>query len=197
MHPKPSFSATLLAVLALDDSEKITLQALVAGMHAHARAGLIILFALPNCLPSLPGTSAITGLPLLYLTLQMLLGQPVRLPNFLGERSLPRAELIKGLTRALPSLNRVEMLLHPRLILITAPLGLRLIGGLGFLLSLLIMLPIPFANILPALSLVLIGLGILESDGAVTLAGIALAIASVVFVIAIYWTLILGALSLT
>jgi hypothetical protein len=196
MQSKPSFSATLLAVLAAEDSDRITLSALITGLHAHARAGLIILFALPNCLPSLPGTSAITGLPLVYLLAQMLRGQPVRLPEFLGRRSLPRAPLLAAITRALPKLIWIERLLHPRLAAVTAPTGLRMIGALGLLLSVLIMLPIPFANILPALSLVLIGLGLLESDGVITLAGVALALLSVVLVIAIYWTLILGALSL-
>ena len=196
MQSTPRFSTTLMAVLNANMSDRITLGFLVAGMKDQARASLIILFALPNTLPSLPGTSAVTGLPLLYLTLQMLLNRNIHLPAFLTERSLPRLSLLAGVARAMPALTRIETMLRPRLLAITTGIGLRLIGWLCLMLSVLIMLPIPFANILPAISLVLIGLGILEHDGVFTLAGVALAFGSILLVIVIYWTLIVGALTL-
>lgn len=196
MQTTPRFSTTLLAMLNENTDDRITLGALIAGMKDQARASLIILFALPNTLPSLPGTSAVTGLPLIYLTLQMLLNRNIELPAFLADRSLPRASLLAGVTRVMPGLTRIETMLRPRLLAITTDIGLRLIGWLCFMLSVLIMLPIPFANILPAISLVMIGLGILEHDGVFTLAGIALALGSILLVIVIYWTLIAGALSL-
>ncbi|MFZ9131896.1 MAG: exopolysaccharide biosynthesis protein, partial [Gemmobacter sp.] len=48
---------------------------LLERMQGRAHTALLVLFALPNALPSIPGTSAVTGVPLLYLSLQLALGR--------------------------------------------------------------------------------------------------------------------------
>ncbi len=196
MQDRSRFSATLREAVTQGDGDRITLQTLVEGMRSQAAASLMLLFALPNTLPSIPGTSAVTGLPLVYVTLCMMLGRPLILPRLLGERSLSRRGLQAGIDRIMPGLIRIERLLRPRWSFLTTGAAQRGMGALCLFLSVLIMLPIPFANILPALSLIIIGLGLLESDGAFALGGVAMAVTSVAIVLVIYGSLIMGALAL-
>lgn len=188
-YPKP-FSQQLLQLARNGDSENVSLGDLLAGIKSHARATLLILFALPNLLPGLPGTSAVTGLPLVYLTLQMLLGRPVWLPGFIANRAISRASLLTILTRAEPYFARIERVMHPRLALLSGPQTQRLIGGIGLLLSLLVMLPIPLGNFLPALAILVAALGLLARDGYFILAAAVLAVAAVILLVGVYWAAI-------
>ena len=56
-------SQQLLRLAETGDTERVSLGDLLGGIKTHARATLLILFAIPNLLPGLPGTSAVTGLP--------------------------------------------------------------------------------------------------------------------------------------
>lgn len=188
-QPTP-FSAQLLLLIRSGSSERVSLGDLADGIKSHARATLLILFALPNLLPGLPGTSAITGLPLVYLTFQMLLGRPVWLPGFIANRSLLRANLLALVHRAEPYFARIERVLHPRLPALSSAQAQRVIGGLGVLLSLLVMLPIPMGNFLPALAILIAALGLLGRDGWFILAAGVLAVAAVIVLVAVYWALI-------
>ena len=67
-------------------------------------------------------------------------------------------------------------------------------GGLGLLLSILIMLPIPLGNMLPALSILLIALGLLERDGVFVLAGLTTAALSLIVLSVFYWALVKAAI---
>jgi hypothetical protein len=183
-------SQQLLRLAQSGDSERVSLGDLLDGIKTHARATMLILFALPNLLPGLPGTSAVTGLPLVYLTLQMLLGRPAWLPGFIADRSLLRANLLALLTRAAPHLARVERILHPRLPSLSSENAQRIIGAIGMFLSLLVMLPIPLGNFLPALAILIAALGLLGNDGAFILAAAVIAVSAVIVLVGVYWAVI-------
>lgn len=183
-------SQQLLGLVQAGNSERVSLGDLVAGIKTDARAMLLILFAVPNLLPGLPGTSAITGLPLVVLMFQMMLGRKVWLPGFIANRALLRANLLALLNRAAPHLARIERVLHPRLPHLSAEPAQRIIGGIGVVLSVLVMLPIPLGNFLPALAIFIAALGLLGRDGVFILAAGALAISAVVALIAVYWAVI-------
>ncbi len=183
-------SQQLLRLAQNGDSERVSLGDLVNGIKTHARATLLILFAIPNLLPGLPGTSAVTGLPLVYLTLQMMLGRPAWLPGFIANRSLLRANLLALLTKAAPHLARIERFLHPRLPRLSHENAQRIIGGIGILLSLLVMLPIPLGNFLPALAILIAALGLLGNDGYFILAAAVIALSAVIVLVGVYWAVI-------
>ncbi|GLS85061.1 ABC transporter permease [Cypionkella aquatica] len=191
-NPKPKipFSQQLLQLAQDGSSERVSLGDLLAGIKAHARATLLILFAIPNLLPGLPGTSAVTGLPLVYLTLQMMLGRPVWLPGFIANRSLLRANLLAILTKAEPYLARIERVLHPRLSSLSSPQAQRIIGGVGVILSVLVMLPIPLGNFLPALAILIAALGLLAQDGYFIIAALVIAVLAVIVLVGVYWAVI-------
>ena len=172
--PRPvGLTDTLLSLTKGDDqSERLSLAQIVASLSDQARGVLMILFALPNCLPGIPGTSAITGLPLVFLTLQMALNLPPWLPGFIAKRSVSRQWLAGVMIKAEPWLRRIERLVHPRLMVLTSDPAERLVGGLGLVLSLVIMMPIPLGNTLPALAILVFSVGFVGRDGAWVLGGL-------------------------
>ncbi len=184
----PPLSHLLAKMLEQGSGEYITVAELLSGIKTQALAIMLILFALPNVVPSLPGTSAITGLPLVILTLQMRVGQKLWLPAIIANRAVPREGLAQVLTKANPTLIKIERLLRPRLLLLTTPFLQRLLGAGLLALSVMIMLPIPLGNIVPAISILLIALGLTQRDGICVLVGIATAIGSVTLLAVFYWT---------
>ena len=95
--------------------------------------------------------------------------------------------------RAVPVLRFLEKMIHPRW---TTPLEAtkRLVGIVVMLLSIaLVLTPIPFSNVVPALVIALISLAYLEEDG--LLLSIALLGAAVVLTVAAaaVWQTVLGA----
>jgi hypothetical protein len=82
--------------------------------------------------------------------------------------------------RALPFLERVERLLRPRLTMLLSWTGERLVGIAILILALILTLPIPFANWLPACGIAIFGLAIVEKDGVAVLVGLGFVVASVI-----------------
>lgn len=185
--PALPLSKLLAETVSAGQSDYVSIAELLSGIKTQALAIMLILFALPNIPPSLPGTSAITGLPLVILTLQMALGQSLWLPQLIANRAVPRAGLLAVLTWADPYFHKVERLLRPRALTLTTPVMKQVIGGLMLILSILIMLPIPLGNTLPSMAIVFIAMGLAQRDGVFVVGGLAVAAIAVVGLIAVYW----------
>lgn len=185
----------ILAAIANDASrERISVANLLTVLQDRAVAALIFIFALPNVVPVPPGTSAILGAPLLFLTAQLALGMRPWLPKLITERSMARADFAALIARAGPWLARAERLLRPRLGLLARPPAEYAVGALSLLLAIIVFLPIPLGNMLPAFAICLFALGILERDGVWVLAGLVTAVASVALVWGVLYALIKSAI---
>jgi hypothetical protein len=186
----------ILAGLLEDGSrERVSVGDILERCGQRAFGAMIFLFAAPNLLPvTIPGVSALFGAPLLFLTWQLAYGRgTVWLPAFILKRSFARKDFEKIVNAILPGLRRIERVARPRLALLTTPAGERLIGIIGFLLAMIIFLPIPFGNILPGLALALLALGILERDGLAVLAGTIAAFTGFVLVSGVVYGLVWAA----
>ncbi|MBA3058384.1 MAG: exopolysaccharide biosynthesis protein [Gammaproteobacteria bacterium] len=161
------------------EGERISIGDLLAALGDRATAALMFIFAFPNVLPTPPGTSTILGAPLIFLAAQLMLGRAPWLPAFVAKRSMSRADFRRLVKRIVPWLVRAESLLRPRLALLARPPMEYLIGVLSLLLAVLLVLPIPLGNMLPALAISLLALGVMERDGVWVLAGFAAAVAGV------------------
>lgn len=169
----------MLMVLSADPQrERISIGDLLAALGDRATAALMFIFAFPNVLPTPPGTSTILGAPLIFLAAQLMLGRAPWLPVFVAKRSMTRADFSTLVKRIVPWLVRAESLLRPRLAGLARPPMEYLIGSLSLLLAVVLVLPIPLGNMLPALAISLLALGVLERDGLWVLAGIAAAVAA-------------------
>ncbi|WP_298432408.1 exopolysaccharide biosynthesis protein [uncultured Jannaschia sp.] len=150
----------------------------LAGSRAHGIA--ILLLALPEALPlPIPSAGAILGVPLVIVTGHLAVyGEHGRLPDRLLRMAVPGRLLDATARVGAPVLRRAEALTRPRLAAIAG--RERPVGVLCLLLSLLLFLPIPFMNALPALLLLTLAWGLVQRDGAFVIAGVAGAAALVV-----------------
>ena len=74
--------------------ERIFITDILSATGRRAVVALILVFALPNVFPVPPGTSAILGTPLLFLTVQLALGKEPWLPRAITCWSFPRKDLV-------------------------------------------------------------------------------------------------------
>jgi hypothetical protein len=129
------------------------------------------------------GTSAVLGLPLVLLAAQFLYGRKTPwLPRIVAERSIARTEFIALLARVNPVLRRVERILRPRLGVLVSPAAERVLGIVLLGLSLILFLPIPFGNMLPAAAICLMSLALVEHDGLIVVLGALLGTVAVLIV---------------
>lgn len=187
-------SAILAAVAADTTRARISLGDLVGLMRERAFGVLMFLFAVPNVVPTPPGVSSVLGAPLLFLALQLMLGRREPwLPRIIADRSLPAPEFAAVLRRVVPWIARAEQLLRPRLEVLALPPGERLIGLLCLVLAIVLFLPIPLGNMLPALTISIFALAILERDGLAVLIGYGLTVASLFVVSGVVYAMALSA----
>ncbi|WP_049734424.1 exopolysaccharide biosynthesis protein [Rhizobium ecuadorense] len=142
----------------------------------------ILFLAIPALTP-IPGPfGMVFGIALALVALQIVAGgRKVWLPAIVSDRRVSPAafDLIVG--HAVPMIARVEKLVRAgRLRALTGPTAQALLGIPVFLLAVVIALPIPFGNILPVLSLVVLAVALMERDGLVTLIGLLLTSATIV-----------------
>ncbi len=175
-------SAVLRRLAAEPGRERISVQDLFAALGDRALAALLFVFAVPNVIPSPPGLSTVLGVPLLFLSGQMLLGRNAWLPAFVARRSMAREDFNALMSRVLPWLERAEKLLKPRFSGLALPPMEYLVGLVCLTLAVILVLPIPLGNIPPAFAIALMALGILERDGVWVLAGLSVTFLSLTVV---------------
>jgi hypothetical protein len=138
---------------------------------------VLFLLTLPVLLPLPPGASMLLALPLLMVAPQIALGRrTLWMPGALRRQTVKREELVKLLRRVLPLLTRFEVVVRPRLTFLTGPVGGRVVGAACTVIAVVLVLPIPFANLVPALALGFFSLGLTRRDGLMVLAGYGLII---------------------
>ncbi|BDA85661.1 ABC transporter permease [Aureimonas sp. SA4125] len=186
--------AEILVDIAEDTTrERVSVADLLLAMQDRAFGALMLIFAMPNALPTPPGTSAILGAPLVFLAAQLMFGRKPWLPKVIANRSMSRTDFAAMIGKVAPWITRAEKLLRPRLVVVARPPAEYLIGALCLLMATILILPIPLGNMLPAFTICLFSLGLLERDGIWILAGAATSIVSVVLVSGVLFALFKGA----
>lgn len=176
------FSEVLQEVAAAHQGERVSVADLVTAMRGRAIAALLFIFAFPNILPTPPGVAAVLGLPLIYLSSQLMLARQPWLPGFIANRSMTVETFRNIVARATPILNRAERMLRQRWWPLVSPGAERVLGLVCLLLSALLSLPIPLGNLLPATAICIIALALLERDGLWVILGLAATVAAFTWV---------------
>jgi hypothetical protein len=96
---------------------------------------MLFVFAVPNTIPVPPGVSGVLGAPWL--------------PAIIVFRSFARADFARILTKIGPWLEKAE----------------RLVGALTCILAIVLFLPIPLGNMLPAIAICILALGLIQQTG--------------------------------
>lgn len=187
----------ILSGLATDEGRlRISVADIFQAMGDRAFGALILIFALPNIVPTPPGTSALTGTPLVFLAAQLMLGQKPWLPRIIADRSMTRQDFASIVTRVTPWLAKAERMLRPRLGFLVYPPAEYLIGFVCLVLAVILALPVPLGNILPAIAICFFSFGILERDGICVLIGTVVAGIAGVVVAGVVYALVKGFLLL-
>ncbi|QJP12441.1 exopolysaccharide biosynthesis protein [Starkeya sp. ORNL1] len=197
-HRSPRTSELLSALVTAHSADRIELGELVHALRNRAFGLTILLFGIPNCLPMPPGIPVICGVILCLVGVQMAMGRDeLWLPGWLAARSFSRDLLERIIGRALPWVQRFEAYSRPRQVLFTGPTARRVIGLLVVVLGLELMLPIPiFGNLPPGVAVCILGLGLVERDGAFIIAGIVATLISLGVMGFLSWLLFQGALAI-
>ena len=193
-EPQRQTLSAMLRALADDTTrERVAIGDLLESLGDRALAALLFVFAFPNVLPMPPGTSALLGAPLVFLAAQLAIGRRPWLPAVIAKRSMRHADFALLVRRITPWLARAERLLKPRWSALACPPMEYLIGVVCLLMSVVVLLPVPLGNMLPALAISLFALGVLERDGVWILAGALATLAAVVLVWGVVWALVKAA----
>lgn len=159
--------------------DRITVGEIVDRFGRRAFGALLFIFSTPNLLPLPPGSSTVLGAPLVLLSPQVALGVHAPwLPRFVDDREISGTDLTRFFGRLLPAVERFEKVSRPRFHFLFGPMGDRLIGLVCTLLALVLILPIPFGNLLPALTIGVLAFSLVQRDGVFALLGYGLAAVS-------------------
>jgi hypothetical protein len=172
--------SAVLAEIAAHDRPAITVAELTQMFGGRALGALLFVFGIACFLPLPPGATTIFGAPLLVLAPQLVIGASAPwLPRRVKAQTIATEDLRAGLPRIIVWLQRIEAISRPRLVVLFSPLGERVIGLVCTLLALVLILPIPLGNMLPAATVSVFSLAMIQRDGVLALAGHAFAAASV------------------
>lgn len=172
--------------------ETVTLREVLGLLHGRGYVLLVMLLALPFCTPiPLPGLSTPLGLIITIIGVRLAFGAKPWLPAKLLDTRLPPEVFAKVFAFTRKIVLWFERLLRPRMLWLTGTARLEQLHAVPIVicaLMLLLPLPIPFSNVIPAWGIMLIAGGLLERDGVFIAAGYVAALFTVAFfaVIAIF-----------
>lgn len=191
--PATRLSDDLEALRAQCDGKSLTLGELESALKGRGFAVLLMLLALPFCFAPVPGLSMPFGAAVFLMALRIAAGQAPWLPVAVRAQVIPAnilAALIQGGIRFAYILEKMA---RPRMHFLQRWPGMMNLIGVSIALSgfvLLLPLPIPFSNLVPAWAVVFLATGMMERDGLLVLIGHFVTVLSWVF-LALCW--ILGA----
>ena len=157
------------------EEDSLSINEIVDKLQDRGFGILMFLFSFPMAipLPYPPGFTTILGLPLLFFSIQMLLGMnQVWVPKWLGKKELKVKHLAVAVRSTAFIFRKFEKFMKPRLLSFTSAKGEKLIGFVSLLCSISIALPIWFGNALPSAGIMLMSIGLLYLDGVMILIGI-------------------------
>ncbi|MBS1718293.1 MAG: exopolysaccharide biosynthesis protein [Armatimonadetes bacterium] len=177
-------SAILSEALNSDAEDAPTLGEIADKVADRGYGFVLVLLGLPTLIPILPpGASAVVGLLSSLIGLQMLVGLPEPwLPARVRRKHLSPKALATLKDKGVGILKRMERVSRRRWRSVLVPLGQKFVGLTLIAIGLVLFLPMPFMNTLPGIGITLIGIGILNRDGVIVVAGtmLCLVLASVV-----------------
>jgi hypothetical protein len=170
----------LVGEFAESGESTVSLGELVDHFGGRALAALLLIFGLACALPLPPGATTVFGLPLVLLSPQLVFAAKAPwVPATLRRRRFSGAQMQPVFSRIAAWLKRMEAITRPRLGLLVGGVGQIAIGLVCTVFALVLILPIPLGNMLPAATVSAFSLALIQRDGVVALIGWALAAASV------------------
>ncbi|MEO1390527.1 MAG: exopolysaccharide biosynthesis protein [Cyanobacteria bacterium J06634_6] len=156
-------------------SAEVTLNEILEIAGERTFGFLFVLLSLPSALPiPAPGYSTPFGIVMFLLAVQLIIGreQPW-MPDKFRKKGFERQKIQGLIGKGIPWLQKIELVARPRLTPVcTSRVGQMVLGVAIALMSISMMIPIPLTNTLPAIGIFVTGFGLLDDDGAISLAGL-------------------------
>lgn len=145
----------------------------VEALDERAYGFLLLLLALPCCVPFIYVLPQLVALPMLALAGQLALGRTTPwLPVALSNRTFSIPDFEHVLNRSAKYIGWVERLSRPRLRFLSQSIGIRIVGALLMIPCASILVPLPSTNTLPGIGVAIASLGLIERDGLLILGGL-------------------------
>ena len=160
---------------------------------------LFVILSLPSALPlPAPVISIPFGIIMIVLAVQLIIGREEPwLPKKFAKRPIKLETAQKFVKKGIPFLQKIEAVSRPRLPFVCTTIPGKIIIGLVIaLMSSFMMIPIPGTNTLPAIGIFVTGFGLLEDDGAISLAGLTICSIAAILIGSVFAALIWGGTSL-
>jgi len=181
-------SDVLSVTLSTLPNGSISLGDLIERLDRRSYSSVFLLLAM-LCL--LPGVSIIAGFVMLFPAAQMAFGfRAPKFPRIIREYQIAVRPLQKWGLRTVPFIIKLEQFIKPRFSLFANSLAQRMLGVFVLILSLVVAIPFPLSNYLPAIAVICLSLGLLERDGLMILVGIAIGIAATAFGVSVFYLLL-------
>lgn len=172
-------------------SAEIEMNQIISILAGKGYAALLVIFTLPFCFPiQIPGFSTPFGITLALLGLRIGLGMQPWWPQFILTKKLSSKTIKKIAENTIGVVTKLRRITHPRLFFFTKnPICHRINGFLISVLSIFLSLPLPlpFTNLVSALPIFFIGIGLLEDDGLFIIIGYFLSLICFAYFIALYF----------
>jgi hypothetical protein len=188
------FSDVLMDIIRTIPADGLTLGELLERLSERSLLVLCMFLTIPFLLPvSIPGSSVPFGLVIMLNGIGIVIGRPPWLPKRFLNHHIRAHHLSGMLEKGVHLFLRMEKLMHPRLFTLThGPTVGRLNAALLVVSGGLLMLPLPLplSNTLPAYAVLFLAAGNLERDGYLVGAGYLMIFLSVTYlsVVAVLWT---------
>jgi len=180
-----SLSELFASALDTDEDGQVTLAEVLDRVAERGFGLLLFVLGLPNLIPFLPpGSSGVFGALIILIGLQILLGLPRPwLPKRLQNYRLTPKVIHALQSRGVAFMKRLERISKPRWAKVENPVSMRIMALLVILLGLVLFSPLPLMNTLPAILIMLMGIGILNRDGLLLMAGMLFSAVLLVFLV--------------
>ena len=157
-------------------AERVTAGELLALLGNASYPMVILVLSVLNMIPGPPGYGGTIALAIMAVTVTMLVGRPLRLGGWIGRRPLPGRllERMIGQMRWLAQL--IARVSRPRLGALTGPRSEYFLGIFILVVSLPMVLPIPFINAVPNTGIAVICVSRINRDGVGVLLGMLIAV---------------------
>jgi hypothetical protein len=173
MPDLPKVSEILRQFIAAHEEKGSTIREMVHFFGDRAFGFLLLVFALICIIPlPIPGIHMFLSLPLFYLSFQQMVGRrEIWFPEKVLNYRIPGKALADVGIKTVPWVEKLENISKVRMIGLTDPFFFRIFGATVFYITAFIAIPLPLTNLVPAVGIAIMAVGILVKDGLALIVG--------------------------
>lgn len=170
--------------------EALSIKEILDTLSGKGRFVILILLSLPFCQPiQIPGLSTPFGLFIAFIGIRMAFSKRIWLPKWLLSKNISSAVTAKITRKTLKIIKKLRPFIRPRIIWLC---NYRALSGLllcllGIFLAL--PMPIPFTNFFAGWAILLLSIGLLESDSLFFILGCVISLVTICFFIFILFSI--------